>query len=97
MSFCIDLQKFPDRMVKDFYSISRIEETLDCLKGAVCYTSLDLKLGFWQVEMDEESKPLTAFTVGSLSFYECDRMPFCLTNELATFQILMETFWKIYI
>ena len=25
--------------------------------------------------MDEESKPLTAFTVGPLGFYECERMP----------------------
>ena len=41
--------------------------------------------------MDEESKPLTAFTVGPLGFYECERMPFGLTNAPATFQRLMET------
>ena len=41
--------------------------------------------------MDEESKPLTAFTVGPLGFYECERMPFGLTNAPATFQRLMDT------
>ena len=41
--------------------------------------------------MDEESKPLTAFTVGLLGFYECKRMPFGLTNAPATFQRLMQT------
>ena len=41
--------------------------------------------------MDEESKPLIAFTVGPLAFYECKRMPFRLTNTPATFQRLMET------
>ena len=41
--------------------------------------------------MDEESKPLKAFTVGPLEFYECERMPFGLTNAPATFQRLMET------
>ena len=41
--------------------------------------------------MDEESKPLTAFTVGPLGFYECERMPFRLTNTPATFQSIMET------
>ena len=41
--------------------------------------------------MDEESKPLTTFTVGPLGFYECKRMPFRLTNAPATFQTLMET------
>ena len=41
--------------------------------------------------MDEESKPLTAFTVGPLGFNECKRMPFGLTNAPATFQHLMES------
>ena len=41
--------------------------------------------------MDEESKPLTTFTVGPLGFYECKRMPFRLTNAPATLQRLMET------
>ena len=41
--------------------------------------------------MDEESRLLTAFTMGPLGFFECDRMPFGLTNTPATFQWLMET------
>ena len=41
--------------------------------------------------MDEESKPLTAFTMGPLGFYECERMPFGLTNAPGTLQRLMET------
>ena len=54
--------------------------------------ALDLKSGYWQVKMDEESKPLTTFTVGpcwdSMSVTECH---FRLTNAPATFQQLMET------
>ena len=41
--------------------------------------------------MDEEGKPLTAFTVGPFGFYECERMPFRLTNTPATFQRLIKT------
>ena len=76
---------------KDAYSLPRINETLDCLGGAIIFTSLDLKSGYWKVEMDEESKPLTAFTVGHLGFYECKGMPFGLTNAPATFQSLMKS------
>ena len=41
--------------------------------------------------MDEDSIPLTAFTVGPLGFYKCVCMPFGLTNALATFLWLMES------
>ena len=67
--------------IKDAYSLPRIEETLDCLEGSIIFTSLDLKSGYWQVEMDEASKPLTAFTVGPLGFYECERIPLPLSKD----------------
>ena len=89
--FCIDLRKLNEQTIKDAYSLPQINETIDSLQGSQWFSSLDLKSGYWQVEMDEESKPLTAFTVGLLGFYECKRMPFGLTNTLATFQRLMET------
>ena len=90
LRFCIDLRKLNERTIKDAYSLPRIDETLDSLQGSQWFSSLDLKSGYWQVEMDEESKPLTAFTVGPLGFYECKRMPFGLTNAPAAFQRLME-------
>ena len=91
LRFCIDLRKLNYQTVKDAYSLPQINETVDSLQSSQWFSSLDLKSGYWQVEMDEESKPLTAFTMGPLVFYECDRMPFGLTNAPATFQRLMET------
>ena len=89
--FCIDLRKLNNQTIKDAQSLPRIEDSLYCLDGAAIFTSLDLQSGYWQVEMTEGSKPLTAFTVGPLGFYKCVQMPFGLTNALATFQHLMET------
>ena len=91
LRFCIDLRKLNARTIKDAYSLPRIEDALDSLNGACIFTSLDLKSGYWQVELNESSIPLTAFTVGPLGFYECVRMPFGLTNAPATFQRLMES------
>ena len=85
LRFCIDLHKLNACTIKDAYSLPHIDEMLDCLGGAMIFTSLDLKSGYWQVEMEEDSKPLTAFTVGPLGFYECKKMPFSLTNTPATF------------
>ena len=86
LRFCIDLRKLNARIVRDAYSLPHIDETLDCLKEVLLFSSIDLKAVYWQVEMDEDSKPLIAFTVGPLGFYECEQMPFGLTNAPATFQ-----------
>ena len=87
LRFCIDLRKLNNKTIKDVQSLPRIEDSLDCLHGATIFTSLDSQSGYWQVELIEASRPLTAFTVEPLGFYECVSMPFGLTNALATFQL----------
>ena len=91
LRLCVDLRKLNEQTIKDAYSLPQIDKTLDSLQGFQWFSSLNLKSSYWQVKMDEESKPLTAFTVGPLGFFECKRMPFGLTNAPATFQRLMET------
>ncbi len=90
LRFCIDLRRLNNRTLKDSYSLPKIEQTLEHLSGSQLYSTLDLTSGYWQVEMVEECKPYTAFTVGPLGFYECETMPFGATNAPATFQRLME-------
>ena len=89
LRFCIDLRRLNNRTIKDAYSLPMIESILDSLIGAQIFSTLDLKAGYWQVEMAEECKAYTAFTCGPLGFYECDTMPFGATNAPATFQRLM--------
>ena len=78
-------------MKKDSYPLPRIQEALESLVGAVHFLCLDLKLGFWQIEMEEASKQYTAFTVSNLGFFKCDCMPFGLCNEPVMFQRLMKS------
>ena len=89
LRFCIDLRRLNNRTVKDAYSFPKIGSILDSLIGAQIFSTLDLKTGYWQVEMAEECKAYTAFTCGPLGFCECDTMPFGATNAPATFQRLM--------
>ena len=69
LRFCIDLRRLNNRTVKDAYSLPKIESILDSLIGAQIFSTLDLKAGYWQVEMAEECKAYTAFTWGPLGFY----------------------------
>ena len=90
LHFCIDFRKLNARTKKDSYPLPHIQETLESFEGSRIFSSFDFELGFWQVEIDEASKQYTVFTVGSLGFFECERMPFRLCNAPVTFQRLMQ-------
>ena len=54
------------------------DDTNDTLIGAKYFSELDLKSDYWQVEMNKEDKHKTAFTVGNLGFFTCNRMERCI-------------------
>ena len=90
LRFCIDFRCLNARTKKDSHPLPRGPETMESLVGARYFSTMDLKSGFWQVKMSEESRQYTAFTVGSLGIYEFLKMPYGLCNAPATFQRLMQ-------
>jgi hypothetical protein len=62
-------------LFKDAHALPRIEEILEGLAGNKYVTVIDMKSGYHQIEIEEEHKERTAFTVGPLGFYEYERMP----------------------
>ena len=93
LHFCINFRHLNAHTKKDSYPLPRIQEVLESLVGADHFSFLDLKSGFWQIRMDEVSKQYTAFTVGNLGFFECDRMPFGLCNAQVLSNGLCRTVW----
>ena len=90
LRFCIDFRRLNSLTKKDSHPLPSICETLDSLVGAAYFSTFDLTSGFWQVPMAEESKQFTAFMLGSMGLFECNRMPFGLCNAPVTFQRLMQ-------
>lgn len=90
LRFCVDYRQLNLKTVKDSYALPRIEEMIDHLKGCRYFSSLDMRAGYYQVEVEEQDKEKTAFTVGPLGFYQFTKLPFGLCNSPATFQRLME-------
>lgn len=86
---CIDYRKLNLQTIKDAYALPNLEESFSALTGSKWFSVLDLKSGYYQIEMNEEDKPKTAF-VTPLGFWEFNRMPQGVTNAPSTFQRLME-------
>ena len=87
--FVVDFRRLNSVTRKDSYPLPRIDDALDALNGTKYFSTMDLMSGYWQVEMDPDSREHTAFTTyGGL--YEFLVLPFGLTNAPSTYQRLME-------
>ena len=90
---CIDYRQLNKLTRKDSYPLPVIQDVLDCLAGSKYFTTLDLRQGFYQLEVHENSKHLTAF-VSKRGLYEFNRLPFGLCNSPASFVRMMEEVFR---
>ena len=53
LRFCVDYRRLDAITVKDSYPLPRIEDCLDSLRDATCFTTLDCNSGYWQIPVAE--------------------------------------------
>ncbi|KAI3369348.1 hypothetical protein L3Q82_007586 [Scortum barcoo] len=82
--FCVDYRLLNKITCKDSYPLPRVDYALDCIAGSCQFSSLDLRSGYWQVELAPEARLKTAFSIGQ-GLWQFKTMPFGLCNAPATF------------
>jgi hypothetical protein len=73
---CVYYRQLNNNTKKDSYALPRIEELLDSLSGSTYFATVDMKSGYHQVEILEQHKERTAFTVGPLGQIQHGRHTF---------------------
>ena len=79
--------------VSDRFPLPILGDLLKSLGKNRVFSTLDLMSGFWQVPLDEQSQPLTAFSTPT-GHWEFVSMPFGLTSSPITFTRLMTAIFK---
>ena len=88
MRLCIDYRKLNAVTKKDAHPLPRIEDIFDTLSGSKYFCTLDLAMGYHQVEVHPEDREKTAFST-PFGLFQYNVMPFGLATAPATFMRLM--------
>ncbi|GFV48800.1 transposon Tf2-6 polyprotein [Trichonephila clavipes] len=88
---CIDYRKLNAITIPDKYPLPLMDVLLHDAKSTAFMSTLDLKSGYHQVEVNPADQDKTAF-VCPFGTFRYKRMPFGLRNAPATFQRLMDQF-----
>lgn len=91
---CLDSRRLNTITKRSAYPLPSISSILDSLGKAKFITSLDLKDGFWQIPLTEDSKEKTAFCAPGVGFFQFKVLPFGLHNAAQTMQRLMNILFK---
>ncbi|GFS82016.1 retrovirus-related Pol polyprotein from transposon gypsy [Trichonephila clavipes] len=90
---CIDYRKLNQKLVKDKFPLPIIEDVLDTLQEAKVYSTLDLRNGFFHVDVDEDCRKYTSFIVPDGQF-EFNKVPFGLSTSPGVFQRYVSSIFR---
>jgi len=86
---CVDYRQLNSITYKDSYPLPHIDTCLGSMNGAVWFSTLDLRSGYYNIPIKESDKHKTAF-ITRRGCFRYKVMPFGLTCAPSVFQRLMD-------
>jgi hypothetical protein len=93
---CVDYRSLNDVTIKNKYSLPRIDDLFDQMRGARVFSKIDLRSGYHQMKIRPSDIPKMAFST-RYGLYEFTVMSFGLTNAPAYFMNLMNKVFMEYL
>lgn len=84
----VDYRQLNKKLLDDRFPLPRLEDILDKLGKAKYFSTIDLKNSFHQIELEESSRPLTAFSTNDGQF-QFRRLPFGCKISTNSFQRML--------
>lgn len=86
--FCVDYRQINKKLIADKFPLPRIDCILDQLGRARYFSIIDLLNGFYQIELEDDSKDITSFTTDKGTF-RFKSIPFGIKIGPNAFQRMM--------
>lgn len=85
LRLCLDPKYLNECIIREQYLIPSIENILSHLNGKSIFTVLDLKEGFYQIELEDKASELFTFST-PFGCYKFNRLPFGVNTASEIFQ-----------
>lgn len=85
---CVDLTGLNAAVKREIHPMATVEESLSKLGKSSVFSKLDANSGFWQINLEEESRRLTTF-LSPFGRYCFNRLPFGVSSAPEIFQRAM--------
>jgi transposase InsO family protein len=87
---CHDFRRLNALQIRDSYPLHNLYDLLDSVARAKLWTVIDLSNGFFNQQLEEDSKKFTAFGIPGVGHWEYNRSAQGLCNSAAAFQRLLD-------
>ena len=82
---CIDMRRTNTAIMREKHPIPKLEEILRLLNDAKVFSKIDLREGYHQIELDKESRKITAF-ITHKGIFQYKRLIFGISSAFEHFQ-----------